>query len=124
MPAHRLIGRCPVCDAGLQVRRLQCPQCDSALEGRFELCRFCRLETEQQEFIEVFLACRGNIREVERVLGISYPTVRSRLDGVIEALGYKVERGDAPSPAQRRQILEMLDRGEITAQEALQKLKG
>lgn len=121
---HRLVGLCPVCGGKLQVRRLQCPQCDSALEGRFELCRFCQLTREQQEFIEVFIASRGNIKEVERVLGISYPTVRNRLDAVIEALGYKVERGETTGPAERRQILEALDRGEMTAQEAIQKLKG
>ncbi len=122
---HRLVGRCPVCGGTLQVRRLECEHCGSALEGRFHLCRFCQLSREQQEFIEVFLACRGNIREVERVLGISYPTVRNRLDGIIEALDLRApEREAARSSQQRRLVLEALERGELTVAEALQRLRG
>jgi len=69
----------------------------------------------------VFIASRGNIKEVEKILGISYPTVRSRLDDIIQSLGYQVHR---QSSAERRDVLEALDRGEITAEEAIKRLRG
>lgn len=121
MAARRLVGHCPVCDNEFRVTKLTCRACGSSLEGDFELCKFCRLNPEQREFVEVFIASRGNIREVERVLGISYPTVRGRLDDVIRALGYRVQR--SAESVDRKAILEALDRGEISAEEALKKLR-
>jgi len=121
MVSRRVVGSCPVCGGEFRVARLLCASCEASLEGSFELCKFCRLSPEQQRFVEVFVASRGNIREVERVLGVSYPTVRARLDEVIAALGYKVQRSN---DVDRRSILEALDRGEITAEEAIQKLRG
>ena len=122
MRERRLLGRCPVCDEAFRVTRLTCEGCGASLEGNFPLNRFARLTAAQQEFVEVFIAARGNIKEVERTLGVSYPTVRSRLDEVIAALGYPVQR-PAGGRAERKEILEALDRGEITAEEALAKLK-
>lgn len=121
--ARRTIGRCPVCNDSLEVRRLECVNCGTTVEGRFTQSKFDRLSPEQQEFVEVFLLARGNIKEVERVLGISYPTVRNRLDGVLEAMGHKVERDQATSD-RRAEVLAALDRGEITAAEAIKMLKG
>lgn len=122
---RRTVGRCPACGDSLAVRRLQCVRCDTAIEGHFVQSRFDRLSPEQQHFVEVFLLARGNIKEVERVLGISYPTVRNRLDGVLEAMGYDVERSgtDGDEGNRRTQILEQLDRGEITAAQAIKLLK-
>lgn len=121
---RRQIGRCPVCGGNLDVTRLNCPSCDTSIEGRFETCKFCQLPTEQRDFIETFIRCRGNIREVERELGISYPTVRNRLEAVIEALGYPVEpREEETLTARRREILEALDRGEMTVDEVIKALK-
>ncbi|HHW09471.1 MAG TPA: DUF2089 domain-containing protein [Firmicutes bacterium] len=116
-------GTCPVCGERMHLTRLACETCGSSLEGRFELCRFCRLTPEQQQFVEVFLVNRGNIREMERVLGISYPTVRSRLDAIIETLGYTVNREDQVDQEKRRAILEALEKGELSVSEALQRLK-
>jgi hypothetical protein len=131
----------------MDVTRLHCDSCDSTLEGCFEACRFCQLSPEQHVFVAVFLKARGNIKEVERELGISYPTVRSRLDGILEALGYQVETlksrddrgfefqgflealGYQPDPApeehgrRRRETLDALDRGELTVDEAVRILK-
>lgn len=124
MDRHRLPGRCPVCESAMDVARLQCPDCGTSVEGRFQLCKFCSLPREQQQFIEVFIKCRGNIREVERELGISYPTVRGRLDQVIGALGYKVEAvAEEERGARRKEVLDSLSRGEITADEAVKLLK-
>ncbi len=128
MEGRQVVGRCPVCGERLYVTGLQCQHCDTSIHGFFELCKFCRLTEEQQRFVEVFLAARGNIKEVERILGISYPTVRSRLDGVIEGLGYPVQRTNDKEEAEaaseeRRQILEALDRGEMSADEAIRRLR-
>lgn len=118
-------GRCPVCGRPMHVTRLACDSCGSALEGTFSVCRFCQLSPEQQGFVEAFLLSRGNIREMERVLGVSYPTVRSRLDGVIEALGHEASQDrDAEAEEQkRRQLLEALDKGELSPQEAIKQLR-
>ncbi|HHW72071.1 MAG TPA: DUF2089 domain-containing protein [Firmicutes bacterium] len=115
-----ILTKCPVCGKALGVTKLQCSSCHTSIEGRFEPCRFCRLNAEQRQFIEVFLTSRGNIKEVERLLGISYPTVRSRLDNVLEALGYRVERDQ---DQRRKEIIEALDKGEITSQEAIKLLQ-
>lgn len=116
-----MISSCPVCSGKMDVTKMHCKTCNTTLEGKFSPCKFCQLTTEQREFIEVFLAARGNIKEVERLLGISYPTVRSRLDAVIEALGYRVERDENNN--HRKDILKALDDGEITADEAIRLLK-
>lgn len=121
MAERRLLGVCPVCEGEFHVTRLSCCECGSHLEGDFPLNRFARLTEAQQRFVEVFLAARGNIKEVERLLGVSYPTVRARLDEVIQAFGYPVQRGSGA--VDRKAVLEALDRGEITADEALEKLK-
>lgn len=122
---RRTVGRCPACGDNLAVRRLECVNCETAVEGRFVQSRFDRLSPEQQEFVEVFLLSRGNIKEVERVLGISYPTVRNRLDAVLEAMGHTVERDatDAAASGRRAEVLGRLDRGEITAAEAIKLLR-
>lgn len=116
-----VIGKCPVCGDELKVTRLRCRRCDTSIEGEFSLCKFSRLSREQRQFIEVFIKCRGNIKEVEKELDISYPTVRSKLDDVISALGYAVS--STRSGADKRAVLDMLDRGEISHQEALKLLK-
>jgi hypothetical protein len=123
---RKLMGRCPACGSDLAVTRLHCFNCDTGIEGRFEICRFCLLTRDQKEFVETFLRARGNIREVEREMGISYPTVRNRLDQVIRALGYDVgpDPDDVRANERRREVLARLNRGEITPEEALRLLKG
>src|SRR5690554_3411701 len=117
-------GACPVCGHPLAVTRLSCQHCRSILEGEFASCRFCQLREEQQRFIEVFIKCRGNIKEVEKELGISYPTVRSRLDEVIISLGYPVDKTDRQEEAEERlEILAALEKGEITPLEAAKRLR-
>ncbi|MCC6313084.1 MAG: DUF2089 domain-containing protein [Thermomicrobiales bacterium] len=86
-------GRCPVCGDTFDVTRLECAHCHSRLEGRFTLGPFGRLDREQLRFAEVFLRNRGVIKDVEVELGLSYPTIRARLDEVVRALD------DTPPPA-------------------------
>jgi hypothetical protein len=122
---YKAPGVCPVCGEPLLVTRLSCSHCQSRLEGEFESCKFCRLPAEQREFIEVFIKCRGNIKDVEKELGISYPTVRNRLDGAIEALGYQVESNPAAAEKDgyRQEVLRALENGEITAADATRQLR-
>lgn len=118
---HEALGKCPVCKQDLEITRLHCDQCNTTIEGTFTLCRFCRLTGEQKQFMETFVKCRGNIKEVEKDLGISYPTVRSRLDEVISALGYGIRISRDEN--RKKEILEMLSSGEISHNEALKLLK-
>ena len=123
---NEVVGTCPVCGAELEITEIQCPSCHTKLSGHFDLCKFCKLPKEQRAFAEVFIKNRGNIRDVERELGISYPTVRSRLEALIRALGFETqveERSAGSSAAQRREILDKLERGELTAQEATRLLR-
>src|SRR5919197_1521508 len=87
---RRILTECPVCDSPLGVAELECRGCGTTLRGEFPLsrCPFCSLPAEQLKFLELFLRCRGNLRDVERSLGLSYPTVRARLDALLTRLGY------------------------------------
>lgn len=122
---YKAPGICPICGHDLKVRSLSCAHCSTKLEGEFTLCKFCQLPDEQREFIEVFIKCRGNIKDIEKELGISYPTVRNRLDTIIEALGYKSEKNDtaADIKGKKKDILNALDRGELTPEEAAVQLR-
>jgi len=140
-------GACPVCGNAMTITRLGCGRCGSALEGSFRLTgqatatgtstktsgplaprgqlesrfgRLARLNDAQIEFVETFLRCRGVIKNVEDMLGISYPTVRGRLNDVLDALGFTAE-DDIPAPDDRRarrEILADLAAGRISADEA------
>ncbi len=115
---------CPVCHDDLLVTRLACRNCDTGLEGRFAMGRLFQLSTEQLHFIEVFIRCEGKINRVQDDLGISYPTVRSRLDEVIRALGYKVKEKKAVGDDHRQDVLAQLARKEISSEEAFRILQG
>jgi hypothetical protein len=133
-----VISTCPVCDGELQVTRLQCRTCGTAIEGQFTVGRFGRLGRDQLALLESFLRARGNLRELEREMGISYPTVRNRIEALVRALGLAEGEPDAPAPAaaeqppsetvakaspERRLILERLARRELTAEEAAEALR-
>lgn len=117
-----VLGRCPICQSKLKVIRLQCGTCKTGIDGEFELDKFSYLTDEQKTFIEIFIKNRGNIKEIEKDLGISYPTVRRNLDQVIEALGYSVKPSD--EEVNKKDILEKLSVGALTPEEALKKLRG
>jgi hypothetical protein len=91
---YELPASCPVCKKAFHVRRLGCENCGSTLEGAFELDRLSQLPSEMRQFVIIFLKSRGNIREMEKFYGISYPTVRSRLDEIVALLdGQNVTAG-------------------------------
>ncbi len=114
----RLISRCPVCGGDLAVSRLVCRACDTNVESLMALPPLLLLPEELQNFVLIFLRCRGSIRDVEKELGVSYPTVCKRLDLVNQLLGNQ----NGPTPG-RAEVLEQLERGEITVAEATQLLK-
>ena len=119
---YKILSKCPVCSSKLKVTRLKCDGCSTVVENKFELSKFDYLNSEQLSFIEVFLKSRGNIKDVEKELGVSYPTVRAKLDEVITALGYTVAK-QKPS-TDKKEVIDMLEKGEITADEALRMLGG
>lgn len=117
---YKLIAKCPVCSSNLRVKKLQCPKCNTIIENDFELSNFSNLDSDQLYFVEVFVKNRGNIKDVEKELGISYPTVRAKLDDVILALGYSVAK---QKNSNKSDIIDMLEKGEITPDDAIKMLK-
>ena len=115
---------CPVCHDDLLVTRLVCRNCGTALEGRFTMGRLFQLTPEQIHFVEVFIRCEGKLNRVQEELGLSYPTVRSRLTEVISALGYEVGQERESGEERRQDILGRLARHEISAEEAFRLLEG
>ena len=95
---HRAPAKCPVCAHELSTSRLSCAGCGTELVGQFERCRFCTLPPQQLELLTVFLASRGNLREVARHQGVSYPTARARLAGLLAALGLDEIGQEEPEP--------------------------
>jgi hypothetical protein len=111
---------CPVCNERLAVTRLSCPACDTELSGGFATCEFCVLSNEDRDVLRVFLASRGNMKELERHMGVSYPTARARFDALLAKIG--IDRTPAtPSPT-RVELMEQVARGEIDIDEALRRL--
>lgn len=137
---HDVISTCPVCEHELAVTRLHCDECGTTLEGTFSVGRFGRLNREQLSLLESFLRARGNLREMERELGLSYPTIRGRVEALVRALSLggatsapdptdepgqtNVAMGGPGSEApNRRLVLERLSRHEISAEEAAATLR-
>ena len=120
---YPVIGRCPICDEMLEITRLHCRSCDTTIEGNFGLGRFYQLTPAQLSFVETFVRCEGKINKVEQELGISYPTVRNRLNAAIRALGYEVGDESGLSTEERTAILEQLASGDISLEEAIRLLK-
>src|SRR5689334_11985858 len=133
---REVISDCPVCDSPLTVTRLHCNTCGTTIEGEFSVGRFSRLNREQYALLESFLRSRGNLRELERELGVSYPTVRNRVEALLRALdladGTPIPPDAPPAPPAppavdaetRRTILERLARHELSAEQAAAALRG
>ncbi len=115
--------RCPVTGGPLEVTRLECPESGVTIEGRFTPNEFALLSAENLEFLRLFLRVRGNLKEVERILGVSYPTVRVRFDGMLRSLGYESPPETQEVREERTDILGLLERGEVTAAEAAKRLR-
>jgi hypothetical protein len=142
---HDAIATCPICGGELAVTRLHCRSCATTLEGDFNVGRFARLSRDQFALLESFLRSKGNLKEMERELGISYPTVRARVEALLRALGLADDTTPEDEPAEpapggtaegldartaaldlaasRRAVLERLARREIDAASAAAELR-
>lgn len=109
---------CPECRAPMRIKRLVCPQGHVAMEGEFEVPTLARLSLGEQLFVTAFVRCHGSLKRMEELFEISYPTVKNRLNAIIDKLDRAL---DAPSSS--LQILERLERGEVTVEEALEELR-
>lgn len=121
---REMLNECPVCGASLTVKELECPGCHTIIRGSFipSHSRLFKLSSKDLQFVELFVRLRGNIREVEKALGVSYPTVRGMLEKIISKMGYPVR--SEPTESEKHEIIEKLERGQITAKEAARMLKG
>ena len=121
-----LPSKCPICGGEIIVTRIHCRSCDSTIEGRFTTGPFEHLTPEQLGFVETFVRCEGKITRMEDEIGLSYPTIRNRLHEVIRAMGYE-PGGEEPeegiSDEERLKVLEKLEQGQITYQEAMSLLQ-
>ena len=129
---HAAPRYCPVCGEQLLLTRLGCMSCGTELSGSFEACEFCALSAEDREVLRVFLASRGNMKDLERHLGVSYPTARARFDALLGRLGLAPtgsaptaeDPGRGPGGADRLDVLRRLARGEIDLAAAEATLEG
>lgn len=124
---YPLPSQCPVCGGELIVTRISCRECSTTLDGRFSSRTFSQLTPEQMDFVETFVRLEGKITHMEKELGVSYPTIRNRLHEVIRALGYQPGGKEDPttlSESERQQVLNDLDEGKISYEEAIQLLEG
>lgn len=111
--------QCPTCDGELHLTGLACDECGTSIQGDFTRCEFCDLSTDQRELLRVFLASRGNAKELERHLGVSYPTARARLDDLLATMGIAPTTTPRGS---RRDVLDAVGRGDLSADDALAEL--
>jgi len=118
MSKDHFSSRCQNCGGELEIERLSCHNCNLAVEGKIRLPRLARLSAEDREFIELFVLSGGSLKEVGNLLKLSYPTVRNRLDRVIENL----RNLDRDRQTARREIIRRLEQGEITAEQAEKEL--
>jgi len=117
---NNVIGECPICQSDLVVSKLKCTSCKTEISGEFKLSKFNYLSKEHLYFIEVFIKNRGNIKQIEKELGISYPTVKRSIDEVIVSLGYEISEEEKTS---KEEVFKKLEKGEITALEAAKLIK-
>lgn len=133
---RKILEKCPTCGGEFAVTELTCTTCDTIVRSQYSPCPFCRLSPEDLEFMLVFVRNRGNVKDMERELGVSYWTIRGRLNEVIGAMGLEPggePEADAPPPppraasadlaAARQQVLDRLRRGELSAEEAAELLR-
>lgn len=109
----RIPPKCPSCGEKLTISRMVCGGCGSTLEGSFDPCPICRFEPELERLFDLFMTCRGNLKEVERRTDCSYPTVRARMEEMFQKYEDLM-----PSRQSRLEILKMLSEGKITVAEA------
>jgi hypothetical protein len=120
---RKILEECPSCGGALEVTRLNCTSCQTIILGQWRPCTFCTLSPESSRFLLTFVQCRGNVKEMERELGISYWTVRRQVDELIAELGIEAAPAEeVDTTAQELEILEQVNEGQISPDEALEAL--
>ncbi len=120
-----ILTTCPVCEERMSITRLHCRNCDTTIEGHFDLGRFGRLNADQLNFLETFIRCEGKLNRMEPELGMSYPTLRSRLNEIIQSMGFPVgPDAGRLSDEERHRILDDLASGTLSSAEAMKMLEG
>jgi hypothetical protein len=122
----RLPTTCPSCGSQLEIAELHCTACDTTVRGAYPLDRFAALSGEDEQFLLTFLAARGNLKEVQDRLDLSYPTVRGRLDRVLAALGLAGDDKPAEKAVRKPNIMELLDKleaGDLSVDTVLKTIK-
>jgi hypothetical protein len=119
---RKIIETCPTCNSrGLTISEVTCDACGTQVRSRYRPCPFCALNDEEQTFLLLFVRSRGNLKDVEKTLGVSYPTVRAKLDEIIDRLAPPAP----PAPARdRRTVLDLVQSGQLGVSEALALLRG
>ena len=115
----KLTAKCPCCSSSMEIEKLRCTSCDVAVEGRIPIPRLARLSAEDREFVELFVRSSGSLKAVAEKMGISYPTIRSRLNRVIQSL----EREEETERSARHKILDEVEQGLISVDEAVRRLR-
>lgn len=116
-----VIGTCPVCSNKLLATRLTCQVCHTEITGEFELSRFSNLSKDEIDFVETFVSVYGSIKEMEKKLGISYPTVKKTLDHIIGKMGYSQQ--SVIDDNQTESVLNQLENKELSVEQALKMLQ-
>ena len=111
----KLTGNCTYCGGELHIEKLRCKGCSIAVEGEIQLPRLARLEPEDRDFIELFVRLSGSLKDMSKQLGISYPTMRNRLNRIIELLTQEISKDQM----YRKEILDKFEQGKIKAEEAI-----
>jgi hypothetical protein len=117
----KIVGVCPICGSPLTITELKCNNCGTTIQGSFEFDRFMLLDDEDREFLIEFLKSKGNIKELQARLDISYPTAKARLDKLLKNLNLYEEEND--DRLTKSEVLSKLEKGEITVDEAIELLK-
>ena len=121
---RKILECCPTCGQDLVITQVRCNTCETVVSAQYAPCRFCRLSPESLRLVELFLKSRGNVKEMERELELSYPTVRARLDTALKELGLEESppQSDQDHKRQRQDVLERLENGELSVAQAAELL--
>jgi hypothetical protein len=123
----RLPTTCPSCGSQLEIAELHCPACGTTVRGTYPLDRFAALSAEDEQFLLTFLAARGNLKEVQDRLDLSYPTVRGRLDRVLGSLGLAGDDKITEKAARKPDVMDLLDKleaGDLSVDAVVKTIKG
>jgi hypothetical protein len=120
MEVHMIIRQCPLChEKQLRIKKLECTACGVNFEGDFYSSPLLNLSAEQQRFIELFMLNSGSLKKMADSMGVTYPTIRTRLDAVIEALEQQIAKRDE----YKNEILEQVNQGRLSPEKAAQIIK-